>query len=122
MAYRFKTPADYSVFPISKSKPQPAAFIIEFFYLNIFRFKNAIFQLNPAPFCLLDEVDAPLDDSNIDKFLAMIRDFSKETQFLVVTHNKRTMEAADTMYGITQQDEGISKIVSVRFENEKVKA
>ena len=79
-------------------------------------FLFAIYLVKPSPFCILDEVDAPLDDANIDKFINMIRDFSINTQFLVVTHNKRTMEAADTMYGITQQEEGISKIVSVKFQ------
>lgn len=76
-----------------------------------------IYLVKPSPFCILDEVDAPLDDTNIDKFITMLREFSIDTQFLIVTHNKRTMEAADTMYGITQQEEGISKIVSVRLEN-----
>lgn len=75
----------------------------------------AIYLVKPSPFCILDEVDAPLDDSNIDKFLNIIRRFSEETQFLIVTHNKRTMSAADTMYGITMQEEGVSKVVSARL-------
>ncbi len=75
----------------------------------------AIYLVKPSPFCILDEIDAPLDDANIDRFTKIIRDFSKDTQFIVVTHNKRTMEAADTMYGVTMQEEGISKLVSVRF-------
>ena len=74
-----------------------------------------IYMVKPSPFCILDEVDAPLDDANIDKFLNMIRDFSNNTQFMIVTHNKRTMEFADTLYGVTMQEEGISKIVSVRL-------
>ncbi len=85
--------------------------------LTSIAFLFAIYLVKPSPFCILDEVDAPLDDANIDKFLNMIRDFSKNIQFLIVTHNKRTMEAADTMYGITQQNEGISKIVSVKMKN-----
>ncbi len=75
----------------------------------------AIYMVKPSPFCILDEVDAPLDDANIGRFISMIRQFSDETQFLIVTHNKKTMEAADTLYGITQQETGISKIVSVRL-------
>lgn len=85
--------------------------------LTSIAFLFAIYLVKPSPFCILDEVDAPLDDNNIDKFLNMIKDFSQNTQFLIVTHNKRTMEFADALYGITQQDEGISKIVSVRFNN-----
>jgi chromosome segregation protein len=78
----------------------------------------AIYLVKPSPFCILDEVDAPLDDSNIDKFLALIKDFSDKTQFLIVTHNKKTMSAADTLYGITMQETGVSKIVSVRLASE----
>jgi chromosome segregation protein len=75
----------------------------------------AIYLVKPSPFCILDEVDAPLDDANIDKFLTIIRDFSKNTQFLIVTHNKRTMEACDNLYGITMAEEGVSKVVSVKL-------
>ena len=78
----------------------------------------AIYLVKPSPFCILDEVDAPLDDANIDRFSKIIQDFSNSTQFIVVTHNKRTMEAADTLYGVTMQDEGISKLVSVRFNED----
>ena len=78
----------------------------------------AIYLVKPSPFCILDEIDAPLDDANIDRFTKIIRDFSTDTQFIVVTHNKRTMEAADTMYGVTMQEEGISKLVSVRFNED----
>lgn len=85
--------------------------------LTSIAFLFAIYLVKPSPFCILDEVDAPLDDNNIDKFLNMIKDFSQNTQFLMVTHNKRTMEFADALYGITQQDEGVSKIVSVKFNN-----
>ena len=80
----------------------------------------AIYLVKPSPFCILDEVDAPLDDSNIDKFLALLRDFSTNTQFLIVTHNKRTMSAADTLYGITMQETGVSKIVSVKLSGENI--
>ena len=79
----------------------------------------AIYLVKPSPFCILDEIDAPLDDANIDRFTRLIRDFSTDTQFIVVTHNKRTMESAETLYGVTMQEEGVSKLVSVRF-NENV--
>lgn len=79
----------------------------------------AIYLVKPSPFCILDEVDAPLDDANIDRFVQLIRRFVSETQFIIVTHNKRTMAAADTMYGVTQEEDGVSKIVSVRFTDDK---
>lgn len=79
----------------------------------------AIYLVKPSPFCILDEVDAPLDDSNIDRFTRILRKFSNNTQFIVVTHNKRTMEATNAMYGVTMEEEGVSKLVSVRF-NETV--
>jgi chromosome segregation protein len=78
----------------------------------------AIYLVKPSPFCILDEIDAPLDDANIDRFTRILDDFSKNTQFIVVTHNKRTMEAANTLYGVTMQEEGVSKLVSVRFNEE----
>jgi chromosome segregation protein len=75
----------------------------------------AIYLVKPSPFCILDEVDAPLDDANIDRFTRILRKFSDKTQFIVVTHNKRTMEAANALYGVTMEEEGVSKIVTVRF-------
>jgi chromosome segregation protein len=78
----------------------------------------AIYLVKPSPFCILDEIDAPLDDANIDRFTRLIKDFSHNTQFIVVTHNKRTMESAETLYGVTMQEEGVSKLVSVRFNEE----
>ncbi len=75
----------------------------------------AIYLVKPSPFCILDEVDAPLDDANIDRFTRILRKFSNNTQFIVVTHNKRTMEAANALYGVTMEEEGVSKIVTVRF-------
>jgi chromosome segregation protein len=78
----------------------------------------AIYLVKPSPFCVLDEVDAPLDDSNIDRYTRIIGKFSDNTQFIVVTHNKRTMEAANALYGITMEEEGVSKIVTVRFNEE----
>ena len=76
----------------------------------------AIFKYRPSPFCLLDEVDAPLDDANIGRFAAKIAEMSERTQFIVITHNKRTMETARALYGVTMQEAGVSKIVSVKFE------
>ncbi len=78
----------------------------------------AIYLVKPSPFCILDEVDAPLDDSNIDRYTRILKKFSTNTQFIVVTHNKRTMEAASALYGITMEEEGISKVVTVRFNEE----
>jgi len=75
----------------------------------------AIYLVKPSPFCILDEVDAPLDDSNVDRFTRILRKFSNNTQFIVVTHNKRTMEAANALYGVTMEEEGVSKLVTVRF-------
>jgi chromosome segregation protein len=75
----------------------------------------SIYLEKPSPFCILDEIDAPLDDVNIVRFTQALKTFSKKTQFIVVTHNKRTMEAADTLYGVTMEEEGLSKLVSVKF-------
>ncbi len=79
----------------------------------------AIYLVKPSPFCILDEVDAPLDDANVDRFMHLIRTFSDSTQFIVVTHNKRTMEAADRLYGITMQEQGVSKLVGVKFDEQE---
>ncbi|MFQ6615599.1 MAG: chromosome segregation protein SMC [Fidelibacterota bacterium] len=76
----------------------------------------AIYQVKPSPFCILDEVDAPLDDHNIRKFTRALNEFSRETQFIIVTHNKLTMESAKYLYGITMEQSGVSKIVSVKFD------
>src|SRR5207247_557771 len=77
----------------------------------------AIFRSKPSPFCILDEVDAPLDEANIGRFTAVLRDFLDRSQFIIVTHSKRTMSAADVLYGVTMQESGISKRVAVRFED-----
>ena len=75
----------------------------------------AIYLIKPAPFCILDEVDAPLDDANVGKFTQMIRKFSDESQFIIVTHNKMTMASVDVIYGVTMQEPGVSKLVPVDF-------
>ena len=75
----------------------------------------AIFLTKPSPFCFLDEVDAPLDDANLDRFNEMIKEMSQTSQFILITHNKRTMQAAEVLYGITMAEPGVSKVVSVRM-------
>jgi len=76
----------------------------------------SIYQVSPSPFCLLDELDAPLDESNINRFIRVLKRFLHQSQFLIITHNKRTISMADTLYGVTMQEHGISKIVSVKFQ------
>ena len=77
----------------------------------------AIYLIKPAPFCILDEVDAPLDDANVGKFTNMIKQFSENSQFIIVTHNKMTMSAVDVIYGVTMQEAGVSKLVPVDFRS-----
>ena len=77
----------------------------------------AIFRSRPSPFCVLDEVDAALDEANVDRFVGVLRDFMSATQFIVVTHSKKTMAAAGTLYGVTMEESGVSKRMSVRFES-----
>ncbi len=77
----------------------------------------AIYLIKPAPFCILDEVDAPLDDANVGKFTKMIREFSSNSQFIIVTHNKMTMSTVDVIYGVTMQEPGVSKLVTVDFRS-----
>ncbi len=80
----------------------------------------SIYLVKPSPFCIFDEVDAPLDDANLTRYLKLIRHFSANTQFILITHNKLTMEAADILYGVTMEQPGVSKIVSVKFEKYEV--
>lgn len=77
----------------------------------------SLFLIKPTPFCVLDEVDAPLDDANIDRFAEMVREMTAQSQFIIITHSKRTMSIVDTMYGVTMQDPGVSKLVSVRIND-----
>jgi chromosome segregation protein len=84
--------------------------------LTAFALLVGIFQYVPSPFCILDEVDAPLDEANIARFTELVREMSSQTQFIIITHSKKTMSMAPTMYGVTMQDPGVSKLVSVRMQ------
>ncbi len=77
----------------------------------------AIFRSRPSPFCVLDEVDAALDEANIERFVGVLNEFLAWTQFIVVTHSKKTMACANTLYGVTMQESGVSKRVAVRFDD-----
>ncbi len=74
-------------------------------------------KVRPSPFCVMDEVDAPLDEANVGRFSDLLREFARQSQFIVITHNRGTMEAADTLYGVTMEEPGASKIVSVRLSD-----
>jgi chromosome segregation protein len=82
----------------------------------------AIYMVKPSPFCVLDEIDAPLDDANIGRFTGMLEQFLKYSQFLIITHNKRTISVADTIYGATMQEKGVSRMISMRFNKATGKA
>ncbi|MGB6897658.1 MAG: chromosome segregation protein SMC [Candidatus Acidiferrum sp.] len=82
----------------------------------------AIFRYQPSPFCILDEVDAPLDEANVGRFTRLVMDMSSQTQFIIVTHNRKTMETGSVLYGVTMQEPGVSKLVSVRWEGDEAPA
>ena len=80
----------------------------------------AILRVSPTPFCVLDEVDAALDEANVDRFRFTVEELSRETQFIIVTHNRRTLEAANTIYGVTMGNDGISTVISLRLEGDQI--
>ena len=75
----------------------------------------SLYQVKPSPFCLLDELDAPLDDANIGRFVSTVNEFVQKSQFIVITHNRQTIGAADILYGVTMQEKGVSSMVSVKL-------
>ena len=80
----------------------------------------SIFKIKPSPFCVLDEVDAPLDEANVDRFLTVLRTFLDSTQFIIITHNRKSISMGDALYGVTMEETGVSKLVSVRVnQNER---
>jgi chromosome segregation protein len=78
----------------------------------------SIFIVKPTPFCMMDEVDAPLDDINIERFIELLKEISLTSQVILITHNKKTMEMADTLYGVTMEEQGVSKMVSVKLKDQ----
>ena len=80
----------------------------------------AIFEVKASPFCLLDEIDAPLDDSNVERFLNVLKQFIDRCQFIIITHNKKTMSAADILFGVSMEEKGVSKILSMEFDRKPV--
>ena len=87
--------------------------------LTVIALLFAFFTYNPAPFSVLDEIDAPLDEANVKRFAKFLKEYAQNTQFILVTHRKGTMEAADVMYGVTIEDAGVSKLISVKLEDYK---
>ena len=83
--------------------------------LTVIALLFALLTYQPAPFCILDEIDAPLDEANIDRFAKFLSDYAKDTQFIVITHRKGTMEAANVLHGVTMEESGISRLLSVKL-------
>ncbi|MCH3914809.1 MAG: hypothetical protein LKE29_05955 [Acidaminococcaceae bacterium] len=83
--------------------------------LTVIALLFALLTYQPAPFCILDEIDAPLDEANIDRFAKFLADYAKDTQFIVITHRKGTMEAANVLHGVTMEESGISRLLSVKL-------
>ena len=79
----------------------------------------AIYMVRPSPFCILDEMDAPLDESNINRFIRVLDRFVSQSQFIIITHNKRTIAKADILYGVTMEERGVSKLVGMKLTTEK---
>jgi chromosome segregation protein len=80
----------------------------------------ATYQVKPSPFCLLDEIDAALDEANVGRFIQLLREFGDTSQFIIITHNKKTVASADTLLGVTMEESGVTKLVSIRIENQQV--
>jgi len=76
----------------------------------------SLFRYRPSPFCILDEVDAPLDEANVERFTRLLQELRSDTQLILITHNRKSMEAADLLYGVTMEEPGVSKILPLRFE------
>ena len=80
----------------------------------------AIFEVKPAPFCILDEIDAPFDDTNVERFVNVVKHFVDRCQFLIITHNKRTMAIGDILFGVSMEEKGVSKLLALEFAHNEV--
>jgi chromosome segregation protein len=79
----------------------------------------AIFEVKPSPFCILDEIDAPLDDTNVERFANIVKQYIDRCQFIIITHNKRTMAIADILFGVSMEEKGVSKLLSIEFSKDE---
>ena len=109
MTYDGKSLLDRDIFTLSGGEKTLTAIALLF----------SILKVRPVPFCILDEVEAALDEVNVDNFGKYLKEFKGDTQFIIITHKKKTMEYADVLYGITMQESGVSKLVSVKLEELK---